>query len=191
MLRRLCTRRLATVMSGQLRHGSDHAHGPMMPVRKIDISLIGLMLGSSSNHKKHFFLKCIVCYFIIIASDKLETYSHACIFSHLPIQPFARLRPPSNKIPEEIELIWDDSVAPETCIDIDAPHVSSQEVVGAFLAALAFFLGLHTLVAMSDPVAANPVASRHFVIPPNVLNLSLALAVSEDEHEEQDEEEHR
>ena len=106
----------------------------------------------------------------------------------MSIQPFARLRPPTGRIPEEIELVWDDSVAPETCIDIDAPHVSTQEVIGAVLAAFTFFFGLYTVVSLSDPVGSNPVATRHHVIPPNTLNLSLALAVGEGEHEEEEEE---
>ncbi len=107
--------------------------------------------------------------------------------SYFSIQPFARLRPPTGRVPEEIELIWDDSVAPETCIDIDAPHVSTQEVVGVFLAAIGFFVGLYTLVSLSDPVGANPVATRHHVIPPNMLSLSLALKTSDGEHEEEEE----
>lgn len=97
--------------------------------------------------------------------------------------PFARLAPPAGKLPEEVELVWDDTVAPETCIDFDAPHVSTEEVLGAFGAALAFFAGLYVFVSLSDPVAANPVATRHAVIPPNMLNESLALTTSTDEDE--------
>ena len=93
-----------------------------------------------------------------------------------------------NQLPEEIELVWDDSVAPETCIDFDAPHVSSQEVIGAFLAAVTFFLGLYTFVSWSDPVAANPVATRSSVIPPNMLHTSLALSVASHDDEEEEEE---
>ena len=43
--------------------------------------------------------------------------------------PFARLRPEPAKYPEDIELAWDDSVAPETCIDFDAPHWSFQKSI--------------------------------------------------------------
>ena len=43
--------------------------------------------------------------------------------------PFARLRPETAKHSEDIELVWDDSVAPETCIDFDAPHWSFQKSI--------------------------------------------------------------
>jgi len=101
--------------------------------------------------------------------------------------PFARLQPPTGKIPEEVELVWDDTVAPETCIDFDAPHVSTEEVLGTFGAALAFFVGLYAYVSLTDPVASNPVATRHTVIPPHMLNASLALATSADGEEEEEE----
>ena len=94
-------------------------------------------------------------------------------------------------MPEEIELIWDDSVAPETCIDFDAPHVSTQEVLATFLGAFGFFFGLYSLISYGDPAKANPVATRHHVIPPGVLNASLALSVGgtiDDEEEDDDDE---
>ena len=51
-------------------------------------------------------------------------------------------------------------------------------------------MGLYTYVSWCDPVAANPVAPRSAVIPPNMLSTSLALSVgSHDEEEEEEEEE--
>ena len=72
-------------------------------------------------------------------------------------------------------MIWDDNVAPETCLDIDAPHVSTSEVLATFFGAFAFFFGLYSFVSLTDPVKANPVAPRRAVIPPNVLENSLGL----------------
>ena len=41
--------------------------------------------------------------------------------------PFARLSKPTRPLTEEHELIWDDGVAPETCIDFDVPNYSRSE----------------------------------------------------------------
>lgn len=65
---------------------------------------------------------------------------------------------------EETELVWDDSVAPETAIDFDAPHVSSSRVLLAFLGGMGFFVTCFALVALSDPESRNPVAPRSAVI---------------------------
>ena len=104
--------------------------------------------------------------------------------------PFARLRPPTKsvsfwarftpllqlnrllnlnyylsiKLNEETELVWDDSVAPESTIDFDAPHVSSGRVLLSFFAAFGFFAGCFGLVYLSDPEGRNPVAPRSAVI---------------------------
>jgi len=84
-----------------------------------------------------------------------------------------------------LELIWDDTVAPETCIDLDAPHVSTNEVLSAFSAAFLFFLGLYSVVALSDPVASNPVAPRSTVIPA----ATMRVVIGEDAQEEDEENE--
>lgn len=60
--------------------------------------------------------------------------------------------------------MWDDSVAPETAIDFDAPHVSNKDALLSFMAAFGFFGIIYSLVALSDPVARNPVAVRASVI---------------------------
>jgi len=85
-------------------------------------------------------------------------------------------------------LVWDDTVAPETCIDFDAPHVETSEVLLAFFGAFAFFGGLYGLVALSDPVGSNPVAVRATVIPEATL-LRIRGIVVEEEHGEGEEEE--
>lgn len=80
-----------------------------------------------------------------------------------------------------MELVWDDTVAPETCIDLDAPHVSTQEVLAMFFGAFAFFGSLYGLVYLSDPVSSNPVATRANVIPHSLLRKELGLPVKEEE----------
>lgn len=68
------------------------------------------------------------------------------------------------QLPRDIELVWDDSVAPETAIDFDAPHVSTKQVVLSFLAAMGFFVGIYQFVKWTDPVASSPVAPRSAVL---------------------------
>jgi hypothetical protein len=88
------------------------------------------------------------------------------------------------QLPEEVELVWDDNVAPETCLDFDAPHVSTQEVLTTFVAAFGFFFGLYTLISLTDPVGSNPVAPRSSVIPFDGLKRELGqryLAEAEEE----------
>merc|ERR1712137_300404 len=43
--------------------------------------------------------------------------------------PHFRLPLPKQDLLEEDELIWNDGVAPEACLDFDAPHVSSYEAL--------------------------------------------------------------
>lgn len=100
--------------------------------------------------------------------------------------PFARLKPPTSTLPEEVELVWNDSVAPETCIDFDAPHVSINEVYWSMLAVASAFGALYTYVVLSDPEASNPVALRSTVIPSTYL-ADLGMASDDDAEEEDDE----
>ena len=64
-----------------------------------------------------------------------------------------------------MELVWDDSVAPETCIDFDAPHISTSEMLWSIASVAAMFGALYTYVVLSDPEGSNPVAKRETVIP--------------------------
>ena len=84
---------------------------------------------------------------------------------HGPMMPpFVRIRPPSATIPEQAELVWDDSVAPEVCVDFDAAHVSSNEAVSMWALGIAFFVGLYTLCSLSDVPSRSPVAKRAAVL---------------------------
>lgn len=90
------------------------------------------------------------------------------------------------QLPEEVELIWDDTVAPETTIDFDAPHVSTKEVMAMFFGAFAFFGTLYTVIALGDPVGNNPVALRSTVIPASTMQqvVGAEVGVTEDEDDE-------
>ena len=58
--------------------------------------------------------------------------------------PFVRLRKPNEKLNTEHELLWDDGVAPELCIDFDASHVTAWEGAKMWMMGLGFFASLFT-----------------------------------------------
>lgn len=60
-------------------------------------------------------------------------------------------------------------MAPETCIDFDAPHVTTTQVLLSFAGMFALLGCLGGYVAYKDPVGSNPVALRSTVIPFNGL----------------------
>ena len=91
-------------------------------------------------------------------------------------------------MPEEVELVWDDSVAPETCIDFDAAHISTNEVFGTFAFAFAAIFGLYTIISVVDPASLSPVAPRSAVIPPNTVNLFLGIDIAEGGEDAEEEE---
>lgn len=71
----------------------------------------------------------------------------------------------SSKLPEQSEVIWDDSVAPETAIDFDAAtSVSGKTALLAFFSAMTCICGIFGLVVLSDPEGKNPVATRSVVL---------------------------
>ena len=87
---------------------------------------------------------------------------------HGPMMPpFGRLQPPTSSLPENVELVWDDSVAPESAIDFDAPHVSTNEAMFMFALGFSIFFGFYKLVSATSPPDLNPVAIRDYVLPNN------------------------
>lgn len=84
--------------------------------------------------------------------------------------------------------MWDDSVAPETCIDFDAPHVSTREVMMMMLGMGAFFATVITLIKNSDPPKRSPVAPRSAVIPFGGLRGEMGLAPYPSEEGDDDDE---
>ena len=66
---------------------------------------------------------------------------------------------------ENHELVWDDGVAPETCVDFDAPHVSSAEAFAWWSGGLAFFAAVFGLVTLSDPESKREAVPRSATLP--------------------------
>mmetsp|Transcript_21526 Transcript_21526/g.31272 ORF Transcript_21526/g.31272 Transcript_21526/m.31272 type:complete len:125 (+) Transcript_21526:93-467(+) len=79
--------------------------------------------------------------------------------------PFARLAPPTEKLPEHADLIWDDGVAPEAAVDIEVPHIPLGTIILHQLTAAALLLGLYGLCVLIDPANLQPVAPRKLALP--------------------------
>ncbi len=74
--------------------------------------------------------------------------------------PFARIPPPSEKLVEQYDAIWDDSVAPEVTLDFDAQHIDSTTGLIMWLSGLGFFATLFQVVKLTNPEAKNPAVNR-------------------------------
>jgi len=75
-----------------------------------------------------------------------------------PSPPYQQTRPPNSRVVEEHELIWDDGVAAETCLDFDAAHVENG--LAWWLGGFGFFATLATCISFYDPAACNRVTPR-------------------------------
>jgi hypothetical protein len=75
-----------------------------------------------------------------------------------PHPPFQRTRAPDYRLTEEHELVWDDGVAAETCLDFDAAHADNGLLwwFGGF----GFFGALATFIAVYSPKRLNQVTPR-------------------------------
>lgn len=52
--------------------------------------------------------------------------------------------------------MWHDGVAPESALDFDAPHMSTREAVAWWIGGFAFFAGVASLVALTNPAGKKP-----------------------------------
>ena len=77
-----------------------------------------------------------------------------------PLPPFARIPVESEKLPEQMDAIWDDGVAPEVTLDFDAQHISSGEAAAMWLGGFGCFALLYQVVKFSDPESKNPAVNR-------------------------------
>ena len=56
--------------------------------------------------------------------------------------------------------MWSDGVAPETCIDFDAPHMSPGEGLAWWAGGLGFFASVFVFARSVDHPSNNPAAAR-------------------------------
>lgn len=78
--------------------------------------------------------------------------------------PYAQTRAPNYRLVEEHELVWDDGVAAETCLDFDAAHVENG--LAWWFGGFGFFAGLATLISFYNPKGCNRVTPRTGLIDP-------------------------
>lgn len=83
-----------------------------------------------------------------------------------PPPTYLRTQAPKNRLHEEHELVWDDGVAAETCIDFDATHVSSGVGLQWWFGGFGFFCTLATLISFYSPKGCNKVTPRTGLIEP-------------------------
>jgi hypothetical protein len=81
-------------------------------------------------------------------------------------------------------LIWSDSVAPETCIDIDARHIPGGEAFMAWLAGFGFFAATFLFVVWTDPKSRAPVASKASVLNEKVFLADIGMISAEEAEED-------
>lgn len=79
--------------------------------------------------------------------------------------PFARLPPPDKMLSEESELVWNDGVAPELCIDFDAPNYSRGEGLALWGCGMLFFTTVYALVYVSGAENTRMADKRQYSLP--------------------------
>ena len=79
-----------------------------------------------------------------------------------------------------MELVWDDGVAPETALDLEAAHITTGQMVGSMAVVAAFFCGLLGFVYWVDVEKNSPVVKRKHVIPYDGLRVETGLLKEED-----------
>eukprot|EP01039_Chlorochromonas_danica_P010642 gene10642-11798_t len=101
-----------------------------------------------------------------------------------PMPPMARMRPPTKTLPEEVELVWNDGVAPECAVDIDARHIPTGRMVKHFLTGLGFFASTFLVIYISDPASRAPIAPRSAVLNEKAFLVDIGLAPESDLEEQ-------
>ena len=101
--------------------------------------------------------------------------------------PFARTQTATKRLFEEHELIWDDGVAAETCLDFDCAHLPAWWTAPVWAGGLGFIACFIGAVALSDPAAANPVVPKTF--PFNNLEVEKGRVAAPSGDDEEDDEE--
>ena len=74
--------------------------------------------------------------------------------------PFVQRAAPSRSLPAGNELIWDDGVAPETCIDFDVPNFSTGRAIRWWLGGFSLFAILALIIKGYNPQGMKKTADR-------------------------------
>ena len=103
-----------------------------------------------------------------------------------PLPPFVRTRNPKSKLNNDHELIWDDRVAAETCLDLDALHISTGEAFSMWAGALLALTGLYQFCKYMDPPSYKAAVSVGETLPPVGLDFIDGASAHEAEDSEED-----
>ena len=103
-----------------------------------------------------------------------------------PLPPFVRTRNPKSKLNNDHELIWDDRVAAETCLDIDALHISTGEAVTMWAGAILGLTGLYQFCKYMDPPSYKAAVSVGDTLPPVGLDFIDGKSAHADDDSEED-----
>eukprot|EP00603_Paraphysomonas_imperforata_P009292 CAMPEP_0114428278 /NCGR_PEP_ID=MMETSP0103-20121206/8837_1 /TAXON_ID=37642 ORGANISM="Paraphysomonas imperforata, Strain PA2" /NCGR_SAMPLE_ID=MMETSP0103 /ASSEMBLY_ACC=CAM_ASM_000201 /LENGTH=127 /DNA_ID=CAMNT_0001597477 /DNA_START=28 /DNA_END=411 /DNA_ORIENTATION=- len=80
--------------------------------------------------------------------------------------PFARLAPPTEKLVDDVDLVWDDGVAPEPAIDVELhENVPLSQVLTLQLTFALLILGTWGVATWLDPADSKPIAPRRLALP--------------------------
>jgi len=82
-----------------------------------------------------------------------------------------------------VELVWDDSVAPEAAIDFDAPHISLWEALKSLGTMFLFIGGIYTFLKWCDPEKNRPAAPRSAIMSAKNIRIDLGLEDPSAEYE--------
>lgn len=69
------------------------------------------------------------------------------------------------QVHEDHELVWNDGVAPETCLDFEAPHLSAGQGLAWWAGGLAFFASFLMFNRASDPESKRSAEPRGTTLP--------------------------
>lgn len=82
------------------------------------------------------------------------------VASRPPLPVYVRRPEEANTLPEDHELLWDDGVAPEMCVDFDLPHEDAYEGLGWFSVGIGIFVAYGLFVKFIWFPSIKPIAAK-------------------------------
>jgi hypothetical protein len=70
-----------------------------------------------------------------------------------------------TQLVDDVDLVWDDGVAPEPAIDVELPNVPLSQVLTLQLTFALLILGSWGVATWLDPADRKPIAPRRLALP--------------------------